>query len=478
MTLRTIVYPLLAVSLFSGCVPKIDKIDPVKKEHIDREMENDLEHFHSNDIALKNDWWENFNDPQLNALITKALSEAPTLKALEARFAQANSLVKMHESKNLPNMALDASVSRLRFSENYIFPAPLGGGTFYLYNPGISLDYDFDFWNSRSSLIKGVENIALSQKAILKVKELSIATAISTLYLSWNYRIETLEKLEHMEKILREKIDISEKIFEQGLSDAVSLNNQKSALEQTRQLICRVETDIDNIKKSLGVTGGFLPSFVETLKPPKIAEHRVSLPRDLHLDIVSHRPDIAVEKYLLLSKEQFIERSKAEFYPNISLRGLFSLTSFQWSKLFDRSSVAPLGSVALSLPLFDAGAREANLKNSVDDYNAQVYTYNATIVKALNEIVSTLKELEISHNALESNAKEITLKEATAGIEKKKFLLGLENKTSYLDAEIALLRTQLSEIGLKNREASLKIELIKSLGGGYENKAHDVSSSS
>ncbi len=477
MTIKTVVYPLLLVSLFSGCVPKINKADTVKKETVEKEMEKDLEHFRSNDIVLKNDWWDNFKDPQLNELIKKALLDAPSLKTLEARYAQANSLIKMHESKNLPNISFDSSVSRLRFSENYIFPAPMGGGRYDLYNMGFSLDYDFDFWNSRGSLIKGVRNSALSQMALLKVKELSITTALSTLYISWNYNIEKLEKLELIEKLLQEKTAISEKIFENGLSDEIYLNGQKTALEQTRQLVYKVETNIDSIKKSIGIIGGFLPSYVESLKQPNIDGHCVSLPRNLHLDILSHRPDIAVEKYLLLSKEQFIEHSKAKFYPNISLRGLFNLTSFNWSKMFDRSSVAPLGGVALSLPLFDAGAREANLKKSVDDYNAQVHTYNGAIVKAVNEIVTTLKELEISRNELESNAKEITIKESVKNIEEKRFLLGLKNKIPYLDSEISLINTQLSKAVLKNRELSLQIELIRSLGGGYVNKGQDESNS-
>lgn len=472
-----IFYPLLLTSLFWGCVPKVNKVDTVKKENIDKEMEKDLEHFYSNDIVLKNDWWKNFGDKQLDELIKKALSDAPDLKALEARYAQANSLIKVHESKNLPNVSIDSSLSRLRFSENYIFPAPLGGGTFYLYNPGLSLDYDFDFWNKRSSLIKGVQNIALSQKAILKVKELSITTAISTLYMSWNYNIEKLEKLETMQKLLDEKITVSNKLYENGLSNEIALNTQKTALEQTRQLIYKVETDIDNIKKSIAVIGGFLPSDIEALNQPNINGLEISLPRDLHLDVLSHRPDIAVEKYILLSKEQFIEHSKSMFYPNISLKGLFNLTSFKWSKLFDSSSVAPFAGVALSLPLFDAGAREANLKKSVDDYNAQVYNYNATIIKAVNEIVTTLKELEISKNELESNAKEIILKESTKDIEKKKFTLGLENKLSYLNAHISLLQTELSKITLKNKELNLQIQLIKSLGGGYEIKEQNVSNS-
>jgi len=211
--MKNIFFALISFLVLTGCVPKIHKAQTLDKQKMAKELEKDLQGYPNSDFVLKQKWWEEFHDKQLDTLMAKALKEAPSLKMLQARYAQANSIIDLHKSNNIPKVSFNSSISRQRFSENYIFPAPIGGGVYTFFQDEVALDYDFDFWNSRSSLIKSAENLALSQKAIIKVKELSITTGISSLYIAWNYELEKRKKLVVLQNLFKEKQTIFQKII-------------------------------------------------------------------------------------------------------------------------------------------------------------------------------------------------------------------------------------------------------------------------
>ncbi|QDF28464.1 efflux transporter outer membrane subunit [Halarcobacter anaerophilus] len=474
--MKKIIFSLLSVFLFLGCVPNIEKQKVIKDTKIEQEFIEDLNSFQSVNLKLQNNWWRKFEDKQLNSLIENAIKNTPSLKALKQRYAKANSLVKMRKSANLPNIGFGADVSRQRFSENYIFPAPLGGNYYNLYQFGLNLDYEFDFWDKRASLIRASLNEALAQKAYIKVKELSVSTSIAKLYISLNYKNRELEQLQILKKITNEKHHILDKVHKLGLSNRKEINESGSSIEKINQKISDLRIEIEDIKRSIAIISGMMPSQMDKLEKTDIADdYKVFIPKDIHLDILSHRPEIAMQKYLLLSKSAYIKNAKAQFYPNISLNGLLNFTSFPWSSLFNHTSFAPLGAVAFSLPLFDAGKREANLNIKVSDYNEQVQLYNQSVIKAVNEVVNSLRKLELTKSNLKYQDEILKKKNKNLQIEKRIYEIGLNNKISYLNSKLLLQEEILKNISLKDKELNAQIDLIKALGGGYKSERIDVS---
>ncbi|RXK00216.1 hypothetical protein CRU98_03400 [Arcobacter sp. CECT 8986] len=477
--MRIILFTISLIILFAGCAPKVNKLEKIKDTKIQKELLKDLNKFSSNDIQLKSNWWENFNDTQLDTLIQNAIKDAPSLKQLEARYKIATNLIKSHQSRNLPNVNFGSNISRQRYSENYIFPAPLGGSYNNLYDTGLSLDYTFDFWNERASLIKAAKNEALAQKALIKVKQLALTTSISKLYISWNFKIQKIKRLRTLKKLVYEKHSILEKLNKLGLADEKKINESNYLIEKLNQNILNIKEQIQDTKSSIAVIAGLLPSQTKELKAPNISnKYKLFVPKDIHLDVVSHLPQIAMQKYLLASKDAYITNAKAKFYPNISLSGLVNFTSFPWSKLFESTSFAPSAGVALSLPIFDGNRREFNLNSKLNDYNSQVYAYNQSIIEAVNEIVKTLKLIQLNKSDIKAQKIVVSNKIKNKNIEKRVFELGLKNKISYINSKIDVQEETLNNLTLEDKQLQLQVDLIKSLGGGYTNKVENNVASS
>lgn len=473
--MRIVIFTILSIYIFSGCVPKIEKTNTINKTKIDSELKKDLQSFSSSKIVLQNNWWEIFGDKQLNFLVGNALENTPSLKVLKERYKRANSIVKIRKAGNLPTIGIGSDMSRQRFSENYIFPAPLGGNYYNLYQLDLNLSYDFDFWDRRASLIRASINEAMAQNLYIKVKELSVATSIVKLYLSLNFKNEELSKLDSLKKIILEKHHILNSLHELGIANKTEIHQSDASLEKIEQKIYDTKIEIDDLKSSLGIIAGLMPSDLDKFEKFNISnEYKVFVPKDIHLNVLSHRPEIAMQKYLLSSKEDYIQNAKSQFYPNISLTGLLNLTSFSWSSLFDKSSFAPLGGLAFSLPIFDSNRREENLNIKVSDYNAQVQDYNQSVIRAVNEVVTSLKKLELNKSKLEVQSNILENKKRNLEIEKRIYDLGLKNKISYLDSTMSFKEEEINSLVFKNQELNAQVDLIKALGGGYKQKVINV----
>lgn len=468
MNTKTLLAASLSFLLLTGCIPKIDKAAVISKTVVNSDVEKSIDVYDDNETQLVSDWWKEYGDLQLNRIISEALTNSPSLKSIEARYAQANTIIESVQSRNLPHISANASVVRQRFSENHIFPPPLGGGSYTQYQPSLILDYDFDFWNARESRILAAKNSALSQKATIEASKIALSSAICETYLSWNFDEKKLAALNVMEKMATEELHIVENQQRLGLIDGIAINDKKSELSHVTQQLTQLKRVIEGKKESICILGGFLPSYAATMKAPHIDDaFNVPLPKEIMLNLVAHRADVAIAKYTALSKSNTIEETKAQFYPNISLSGLIGFTSFSWTKLIDHSSYTPSAGIALSLPLLDWGERKANLQNSVSDYNSSVYEYNRVVIKAANEVVVLLKQLKLIESQRLFHEDDMNAKKSNELITRKRLLLGLSNKLPYLNARKKLLEGEIETFSLNETKSLIQIDLIKALGGGY-----------
>ncbi|MDD4950843.1 efflux transporter outer membrane subunit [Sulfuricurvum sp.] len=463
-----LLYLTTVLFVVSGCVPAIQKATPMQDTQINGDLEKMLALSDKENGGLVRDWWRLLGDTQLNRIVDESLVKAPSLQVLEARYAQANSIIDAIQSRNTPHIGANASVVRERFSENHIFPAPLGGSTNTQYMPQLVLDYDFDFWNERKSRISAAYNTALAQRGSIESAKIALSSAICELYVSWNYDEEKLDVLREMEQTINQERAIAERQYRLGLSDALAMNEKKATSLQVQQRTEELKRSIEGKKEALCVLGGFLPSNAQSWKRPRINDMAtLPIPKEVVLNLLAHRPDVTVAKYTVLSKNYTIEESKAQYYPNISLSGAIGFTSFSFSKLIDHSSYTPSLGIALSLPLFDGGERDARLANSLSDYNALVYEYNGVVIKAANEVVMLLKQSKLLNRQQLLHHDEIAAHIANREIERKRLLSGLSNKLSYLSAQKTVQESQIATLSLNETKTLLQINLIKALGGGY-----------
>jgi NodT family efflux transporter outer membrane factor (OMF) lipoprotein len=461
--------------LLTACVPKFQKQTLIHNSAVTKELQSDINVTRFTKEKLQSRWWKAYGDAQLDSLLNKVLQNAPRLKVLQARYAHATGVIDSLSSSELPQVSIGGEASRERYSANYIFPAPLGGGTVSLFELHTQLHYEFDFWHKRESRILAAKYAALAQAAFIDEAKLMLASGICKLYIAWDFQAQSIGILQRLKKVVARQKSVFLVQWQSGLLNATVLHDTDAQLAAIKQQIDARERVIEGLKESIGILGGFMPSYVNGLHAPTIKKgFRVPLPKKVYLSLLSHRPDIAVQKYIVLSHGEKIREAKARFYPNIDLAALVGYTTFDLGKFIDSSSFAPSVGSAFSLPLFDNGARKANLRMQVSTYNSEVYAYNGLVIKAANETVRLLKKQNQLAMQMGSLAEELSAKRQNYAIALSRFHAGLTNALPCLDAKVKILQSDLSRVALENEKALLEINLIKALGGGYKKRSENA----
>ncbi len=457
----------LPLMFFSGCVPKIEKAEVIPEKLVANELTIYSKAFTDN--HLEHEWWKHYKDPQLDMIVSKALIDSPSILTVQARYAQAGAIIASVKSKELPYVSAQTGITRERFSENHIFPTNfLGGSKVTQYQVGMVLDYNFDFWNKRHSKILSAKEEAFSQLASIEAAKLALATSIVDTYVSWYFDEHRLILLSQIEETAQNECSIAQKRYNLGLSNASKMYQCQSILENIHQQQYALQRTIEEWKSSVCILGGFLPSYAKTLKAPSITENAVlPLPQEVKLNLLSHRPDVAVAKHTALAKSHQIDEAKARFYPDISLSGLVGLVSFDWTKFLEYSSYQPSAGVALALPLLDWGEREANLNNHVGDYNASIHEYNQVVIKAANEVVILLKQHSLIDKQILMHQRVIQAKHEDNIIAENKLHYALDNKSTFLFTKRLEMENKMIGINLARERELIRISLLRSLGGGY-----------
>ena len=111
------------------------------------------------------DWWHRYDDTQLDALIGEGLAGSPSLAAAQARIARAQAAAGVARAALLPQVNGNATANYQRYSENYIFPPPLGGTWQTDARATLDFTYEIDFWGKNGAALRAALSQAQSASA-------------------------------------------------------------------------------------------------------------------------------------------------------------------------------------------------------------------------------------------------------------------------------------------------------------------------
>ena len=89
-------------------------------------------------------WWREFADPQLDALVSEALNDSPTLEQSAARVRIAAAQADLARAALMPSVGATATARDSRITQS--IGLPTDGNWHWLMAGLLSLNYDLDLW--------------------------------------------------------------------------------------------------------------------------------------------------------------------------------------------------------------------------------------------------------------------------------------------------------------------------------------------
>ncbi|MGA2549295.1 MAG: efflux transporter outer membrane subunit [Burkholderiaceae bacterium] len=419
-------------------------------------------------------WWERYHDTDLNGLMAQALEGSPTLAVAQARLARASALAGYASAQAQPQLGVQASSERGKFTANYIYPPPLGGSTYTTDIGLLNFSWDLDFWGKNRSAIEAARSSANASAADAAAARLALTTSVAR---AW-FQLERLYMLADVTQAsIQQRDDImtlTRQRVTAGLDTNVELRQAESELPQARVDLSQLQENIALTRNQIAALVGRGPDYGMTLARPKDQiDETVALPPEVPANLLGRRPDLVAARWRVEAASRSIDSAKAEFYPDINLVASVGLISLGNSAFFRAASQNTAVGPALSLPIFNSTLR-ANLRVTDADYDAAVDQYNAILVDSLRDVADQIT----SEQALKVQQSEqqvaVTKIEDAYALALQRYKAGLGNYLTVLTAETAVLQQRRIAVQLQARALDLDVELVRALGGGYASSAPPI----
>lgn len=462
--LRRGVAAVLAAALavvLTGCVPALPRTDPPVPPPAAWPADAATPAAASAPLP---DWPDYFTDPQLQVLIRTALAHNADLRIAAARVQQARAAARIQRAEQWPLVAGSADATRLGLPDTL---QPLAG-TSVLQNYSVSVgasSWELDLWGRLGSLDRAALENYLAGDAARHAVRVALVAQVASAWLALRESDErsalTAQTVASREASLR----IVARRVEVGSSSRLQLTQVETLLIQAQALLVQLQqtraAQAHALQQLLG-TGEPLPATTPAIPATAFAALQPGLPSA----VLSARPDLVAAEHQLRAAHANVEAARAAFFPRITLTGLFGSGSDELGGLFDGGTGVWLFRPSLSLPLFDAGRRRANLDLNAAREVEAVAAYEKAVQNAFREVADLLSARDALTRQLAIAERGVAVLEERARLATLRYDAGAAAYLEVLDAQRDLLGAQQQAVSARRALATSQVALYAALGGG------------
>lgn len=460
---------LLALSLagcanYSGLVTEGKSID-AQTLHTERNLQ---------DITLssaawpKRDWWKNLGDPQLDGLITEALRDSPDMQVASARTHQAMATAYAADAARMPSVDGDASISRSRLARDQD-PSGAGGRYSTLRSLAVNFNYNFDLWGGQRAAWEAALGQARAAEVDQQAAQLTLAADVARAYSDLGQAYVVHDLAAEDLKRTRQLLNLGSRRLQSGIDSQYQYQQTQSLEANSQEQLIDADKRLRSAKIALAVLLGKGPDRGEDILRPKVLKPAVvALPSSLPAELLGRRPDIVAARWRVEAASKNIVAGKTNFYPNLNLSTAAGTESLLGDALFGSASrffnIAP----TISLPLFDGGRLRADLDARDADYDLAVAHYNKSLVRALGDVSDNIGQLRAMDGQIQARQHATDVIQQSFDTVTQRYGSGIGNYLDVLTIEQQLLQSQRQLADLNAERIDLSIQLMQTLGGGFE----------
>ncbi len=420
-------------------------------------------------------WWQQFNDPVLNELICIALRENKDLKIAAARVEEFMGKYAVTRASLFPQVVANAGAERERTTELGQVALPAGTpNPFNQYQVSISASWEIDLWGKLRYATEAAHASLLSTEEGRQSVILSLVTSVADSYVNLRDLDRQLDIARRTAKIREESYHIFNIRFQAGYVSELELSQAKSDLEQVLATIPPLEKSIAQQENALCVLLGRNPGpiprgkSINDLGMPDI-------PAGLPSDLLAQRPDIRQAEQNLISANAQIGVARAQYFPDISLTGMFGWESTRLSSLFSGPARTWNWFVPLTAPIFTGGAIAGQVKEAEAIRKETLLQYQQAIQNAFRDVEDSLVDQHRTRDQLEALTRQVEALRTYARVARLRYDNGYTSYIEVLDAERNLFSAELNYTQTQGTLFQSLVNLYKVMGGGWIVAADDLS---
>jgi multidrug efflux system outer membrane protein len=407
-------------------------------------------------------WWDVFDDPILKALIEHALRNGFDARLAAARVEEARARYGIARSQYFPTVDYEGAWQRGR-PDRSVNPE---GNTQTRWTVDAAFSWELDLWGRIRRLNEAARAEYLATEEGRRGVLLSLVSDVAIAYLDLRELDQELAIAKNTTAAFQDTYDLFQRRLEGGAASALETARAEASLAQVAAQIPEIERAIvaraNQINFLLGRNPQPIPREGPLLALPP------DVPPGLPSTLLERRPDIRQAEQFLIAANAGIGVAKADFFPRLSLTGLFGAVSPQLGSLFDSNSKTWSVGAGLLGPLFHGGRIKRGYEAAKARWEQARVSYEATTANAFGEVSRALVDRTKLVETERQRTRTVAAYREAVRLANVRYGSGLSAYFEVLEAQQQLFPAEISLAQTRRDQLLAVVDLYRALGGGWQ----------
>ena len=413
------------------------------------------------------EWWKQLGDPVLDEMIVQALANNNDLKIATANVAQAAGVLTQSRAPLFPSLNYGATGARYRFSDSTItqVPTDVPNPTDY-YNVLAGASWEIDLWGRIRRLTEAAQANLLASEDVRHGVVLTVVTQVAISYIQLRAVDEELDIADRTLIAYGQSLKITQDKFNYGQTSKMTVAQVESQYETVAAKIPELRNQRVVLETSLSVLLGNNPGSIprgksiRDLIPPAV-------PAGVPSELLERRPDILQAEQQLVAATAQIGAAKAQYFPTISLTGVFGTGSTELHDLFKGPTRLWNYAGNVAGPIFQGGAISGQVKQANAAQQAALFNYQRVIQNSFADVDQTLSAHKQLVDQVAAEERLVRALQTYSELARLQYDGGYTPYSTVLQAEQQLFPAELSLAQARAQLLNSVVSIYGAMGGGW-----------
>jgi multidrug efflux system outer membrane protein len=412
-------------------------------------------------------WWQQFDDPELDSLVRRALVQSLDLRIAYDRVLEARAVFVGNELDLAPHVPLQAAYARSKEQEPGFTTQRVNATSYSL---GFDASWEVDLFGHVRRSIEAARADWGAQQENLRDARVAIAAEVARNYYELRGAQRRLQVVQDNLDSARQTSELTQTRYDAGRVGEIDVQRARARVAATAGGVPPLELARQRATYRLAVLLGQRPGTLEDeLKAVEVPTYAKALPIGDPTQLLRRRPDVRAAERQLAAAVARVGVATSNLFPRVNVNGFVGFLSGDFSHLFSSSngvdarawSVTP----SVSWSALDLGSVQAQLRANKAQSDEALANYQKVVLGALEDAEISLVAYGRAQTQLKSLTEQVEASRRAAALAELQYREGLVDFLTLLDAQ----RTQLeAEDAVAQTQTQVNVDVIavyKAMGG-------------
>ncbi|MDF2641519.1 MAG: outer rane efflux protein [Pseudomonas sp.] len=414
-------------------------------------------------------WWHQFEDPTLDALVSRSLDGNRDLRVAFARLKSARAIRDDVSNDAMPVVTARASSDLGKGQQPGVTDRRVNSER---YDLGLDMAWELDLFGR-------IQRQLEASDADMEVAEADLYNLQVTLIAEVVDAYGQLRGAQLREAIARDNLknqqnsqNVTTQLRDAGVGNELDVVRADARLAAVEASVPQLQAEQVRQRNRIATLLGERPDKLSVdLSPSKLPAITKALPIGDPTQVLRNRPDVRSAERQLAAATARIGVATADLFPRVSLSGFLGFTTGRGSQIGSSAAKAWALGPSITWAAFDLGSVRAQIRSADADAEGALANYEQQVLLALEESENAFSDYDKRQQRLLSLMRQSESSRAAARLASVQYREGTADFLVLLDAERERLAAEDTQAQAEIDLYRGIVAIYKALGGGWQPQA-------